>query len=368
VANGVLGRIEGALAEKLEEAHGAGIFPAGSACVGVFSQGEWRFIEACVGSLGPGFGDVDRYSVFDLASLTKPWVAIAALRLHQSGRFGLDTTVAEAFPEARSLPVGDRPWEEVLTHRAGLAAWAPFYEAIPPGTSAEEARERVLRDLLRRWEPTTVGSPVYSDLGYILTGFALERLTGVALHVLVAQEVSLPCGIAPDQAFFAAAREGDEWKAQCASTGWSPSRSRNLRGEVHDDNCAALGGVSGHAGMFGTALGVAKLGTWQVGALHGRRGALEEELVRHAVAERAGGSHRLGWDGKAEEDSAAGELIDAGAFGHLGFTGTSVWCDPSRQLVIVLLTNRVAVPGNNEAIRAFRPSFHDTLIHAYDGF
>jgi CubicO group peptidase (beta-lactamase class C family) len=82
---------------------------------------------------------------------------------------------------------------------------------------------------------------------------------------------------------------------------------------------------------------------------------------------RPGGTHRLGWDGKAEEESAAGSSIDADAFGHLGFTGTSLWCDPRRQLVVVLLTNRVAVSDDNTAIRAFRPVFQDAVIDGFDG-
>jgi CubicO group peptidase (beta-lactamase class C family) len=140
-----------------------------------------------------------------------------------------------------------------------------------------------------------------------------------------------------------------------------------LHAEVHDDNCAALGGVAGHAGMFGTARAMASFGAACVAAWHGRRGALEEESIRFATAPRPGGTHRLGWDGKSEQGSAAGSRIDVDAFGHLGFTGTSIWCDPRRQLVIALLTNRVAVSDDNAAIRAFRPTFHDAIIDAFDG-
>jgi CubicO group peptidase (beta-lactamase class C family) len=170
-----------------------------------------------------------------------------------------------------------------------------------------------------------------------------------------------------DTVFFGASRQGEAWKARCAPTGWSAWRERILVGEVHDDNCAALGGVAGHAGMFGLANSVARFGAACVGAWCGRRGASEEELIRHATAVRPGGTHRLGWDGKAEQGSAAGSLIDTDAFGHLGFTGTSLWCDPRRQLVVVLLTNRVAVSDDNAAIRAFRPVFHDAVIGAFDG-
>ena len=211
-----------------------------------------------------------------------------------------------------------------------------------------------------------MGASVYSDLGYILAGVALSRAAGEPLERIVAQQVTVPLG-RDDTLFFGAARADDGWKSRCATTGWSPWRQRELVGEVHDDNCAALGGIAGHAGMFGQAQSVAAFGSACVGAWHGRRGALEEEMIRHATAERPWGTHRLGWDGKADPGSAAGTAIDAQAFGHLGFTGTSLWCDPRRQLVIALLTNRVAIPGDNAAIRAFRPVFHDAVIRAYDG-
>ena len=167
--------------------------------------------------------------------------------------------------------------------------------------------------------------------------------------------------------FFGAARHDDSWKVACAPTGWSSWRAKILVGEVHDDNCAALGGVAGHAGMFGTAHVVASFGAACVGAWHGRRGALEEESIRFATSARPGGTHRLGWDSKSDAGSAAGTRIDAEAFGHLGFTGTSLWCDPRRQLVIALLTNRVAVSDDNAAIRAYRPAFDDAVVAAFDG-
>jgi CubicO group peptidase (beta-lactamase class C family) len=247
-----------------------------------------------------------------------------------------------------------------------LEAWAPFYETLPhePGTHA--ARKWILAKLLPHWDAGTVGRAVYSDLGYILAGIAMSRAAGKPLDQVVAEGAVLALGV-DDTVFFGASRPEDDWKAHCAPTGWSSWRGRTLTGEVHDDNCAALGGVAGHAGMFGTARSVATFGAACVGAWHGRLGAAEEKLVRHAAAMRPGGTHRLGWDGKAEEGSAAGTSIDADAFGHLGFTGTSLWCDPRRQLVMVLLSNRVAVSTDNAAIRAFRPRFHDAIVVAFDG-
>jgi len=358
-------RIERVLQQQLGAGCEARVFPGASASVAVWGGGDWSYIDAVAGLRGEGSRLVTADTFYDLASLTKPWVATAALRLHQAGVFDLGARVDALVPEAKGLPVGARPWEEVLSHRSGLEAWVPFYETLPaePGTNA--ARAWILAELLTHWQASTVGTSVYSDLGYILAGLAMRRASGKPLDEVVMERVALELGV-HETVFFGASRRDEDWKARCAPTGWSPWRERTLIGEVHDDNCAALGGVAGHAGMFGLPRSVARFGAACVAAWHGRRGASEEELIRHATVVRPGGTHRLGWDGKADDGSAAGSSIDADAFGHLGFTGTSLWCDPRRQLVMVLLSNRVAVSDDNAAIRAFRPVFHDAIVDAFD--
>ncbi len=359
-------RIEGALQEQLEAGCDAGVFPGASACVGRWHEGGWSYVDGAAGTRAEGSDPVTAGTIYDLASLTKPWVAMAALRLHQAGVLELGARVEVLIPEASGLPVGTRTWEEILSHRSGLEAWVPFYETLPEEPGSDAARAWILSELLPRCDATKVGTSVYSDLGYILAGVAMSRASGQSLDTVVTERVASPLGV-DESVFFGASRADQGWKAGCAPTGWSPWRNRTLVGEVHDDNSAALGGVAGHAGMFGKAESVARFGAACLGGLAGRRGATEEELIRHSVAVRSGGTHRLGWDGKAAEGSAAGSRIDPDAFGHLGFTGTSLWCDPRRQLVMVLLTNRVAVSDNNAAIRAFRPAFHDAVIHAFDG-
>jgi CubicO group peptidase (beta-lactamase class C family) len=359
-------RLIRALQGQLDSGVETKVFPGASACVALWQDGRWSYLDAVAGALSEGSDAVTPDTVYDLASLTKPWVAMSALALHHAGVFDLGARVDALVPEAGALPVGGRTWEEVLSHRAGFEAWVPFYEALPEEPGTDEARAWVLRALLSHDVPGQVGTAVYSDLGYILAGMAIARASNAPLDEVVASQRSAPLGV-DDVVYFGAAREGDAWKRACAPTGWSPWRRRMLIGEVHDDNCAALGGVAGHAGMFGAARGVAAFGAACVGAWHGRRGASEEAMIQHATAPRARGTHRLGWDGKADEGSAAGSLLDATAFGHLGFTGTSLWCDPRRQLVIVLLTNRVAIPGDNAAIKAFRPTFHDAITQALDG-
>ena len=359
-------RIERTLQQQLDAGCTAGVFPGASACVARWQGGAWSYIDVAAGALAEGAAPVTSNTIYDLASLTKPWVAMAALRLHEAGVFELGARVDEIIHEATGLPVGARTWEEVLSHRSGLEAWVPFYESLPEQPGTDAARAGILAELLRHWDASKVGTSVYSDLGYILAGVAMSRASGRPLGDIVAERVASQLGV-DETVFFGACQDDEIWKARCAPTGWSPWRERILVGEVHDDNCAALGGVAGHAGMFGLANSVARFGAACVGAWQGRRGASEEEIIRHATAVRPGGTHRLGWDGKAEEGSAAGSLIDPDAFGHLGFTGTSLWCDPRRQLVVVLLTNRVAVSDDNAAIRALRPQFHDAVVGAFDG-
>jgi serine-type D-Ala-D-Ala carboxypeptidase len=340
-------RIERTLRQQLEAGCSEAVFPGASASVALWQGGVWSYVDVVAGTRADGSDAVTVETIYDLASLTKPSVAMAALHLYQAGIFGLGARVDELIPESKGFPLGARTWEEVLSHRSGLEAWVPFYEDLPEEPGTDAARAWILAELLGHWDAANVSTAVYSDLGYILAGVAMSRAAGKPLNEIVAQRVSVPLGI-DGTLFFGASRDDEDWKSRCAPTGLSPWRSRIPRGEVHDDNCAA---------RFGAAC---------VSAWHGRRGAMEQELIRHATANRSGGTHRLGWDGKSERGSAAGSLIDAEAFGHLGFTGTSLWCDPRRQLVVVLLSNRVAISDDNAAIRAFRPAFHDAVIGAFD--
>lgn len=342
------------------------MFPGASASVAFFSDGAWDRVDLARGARAAGSEPVGRSTFYDLASVTKPWLAMTALRLYQLGRFDLGEPIVRLVPEADGLGVAERTWEQVLSHRSGLDAWHAFYEEIDSRAGSDAVRGAVLESLLPRYDATRVGTALYSDLGYILAGIAISRAGGAALEQLIAEQLATPLGL-DEEVFFGARQADARWAERCAPTGWSAWRGRELTAEVHDDNCAALGGVAGHAGMFGTARAVARFGASCVGAWHGRRGALEEEAIRFAIAERSGGSHRLGWDSKTATGSSAGDLIDPMSFGHLGFTGTSIWCDPRRQLVIVLLSNRVAVSDDNAAIREFRPAFHDATVAAFDG-
>ncbi|EYB69190.1 beta-lactamase [Deinococcus phoenicis] len=260
---------------------------------------------------------------WDLASLTKPlFTAREVLRGVQEGLLDLDDPLARHLPDLawmQDTPLKERTLRQLLTHTAGLPAWAPLYT----WGDAATIRARVLQE---PWPLTPPGEVVYSDLGYILLGLVLERARGRPLR-----EFPLDPGLtfSPDPARTVATE-------RCA---W---RGRVLRGEPHDENASALGGVSGHAGLFGTLAGVLD----QAEALL-RGGWLSPAAQAAATRLHTPGrslafvTAQPGWSG--------GSLASPGAFGHTGFTGTGLWVDPERGLAWVLLTNRV------------HPSRHGTL-------
>jgi CubicO group peptidase (beta-lactamase class C family) len=312
---------------------------------------------------------LDPSSPFDLASITKPFVALTATRLVARHQLEWQTPLARWVPELRDSASADCPLEHLLSHRSGLVAHLELFAPLRHRRAV--ARWQALRwaASARRMEclgprPSSGFSPVYSDLGYMLGGLVLERAGARPLDHLVHDEVCSPLMLDAGSA--------RQWFAR----GWSADglvpteivrwRGGSLQGVVHDENAWALAGhgILGHAGLFGSVLSVLRLG---VSVLEARRGAsrwLAKTAVDFMVAERPGGTLRLGFDTKSDGASAAGTRAGPGTFGHLGFTGTSVWCDPDASVVTALLTNRVRPTRTNVAIRNARPLIHDLLFEA----
>lgn len=174
-------RIERILAQRLERGRKAGVFPGASASVAIWTSRAWTYIDQTAGALIAGGSEVTRDTIYDLASLTKPWVATAALHMHHRGTFSLDAPVHGLIPEARGLAVGDRTWEAVLSHRAGLRAWVPFYEALPEAPGSTASLRWIVAELLEHGDANPEGTAVYSDLGYILAGVAMSRAAATGL-------------------------------------------------------------------------------------------------------------------------------------------------------------------------------------------
>jgi CubicO group peptidase (beta-lactamase class C family) len=350
--------------------HG-GVFPGAVASVGQLNGVKAEHVVACAGLLEPGGAPVELSTPYDLASLTKPVVATLALRLKQSCVIDFARPVQHWLPELSGSAAGAESLEQLLSHRAGLSPWGGLFRDVPQGLDADARRAHMLRDAASRVadEPRASGS-VYSDLGYLVAGAALSRAGGAALDELVRREVTEPLGIS-DQLFYAASLSDSERDAlilRVAPTEQCSDRGRVVRGEVHDENCFAYGGIAGHAGLFGTAQAVLCLGLEMLRVLAGRSAFLERDLLAWALAQRPGGGYVVGWDTKSREGSSAGARFSARSFGHLGFTGTSLWCDPERERCAVLLSNRVHPTRDNIAIRELRPRFHDLaadlVLHA----
>jgi CubicO group peptidase (beta-lactamase class C family) len=259
---------------------------------------------------------------------------------------------------------------QLLTHSGGLLWWAPLYKELK---GKEAYLERIVAMDLS-YEPGT--KSVYSDLGIILLGDILERLGGAPFEEMARRRV-----IGPLEMKDAQYRPPAALVPRIAPTENDPWRGRVVRGEVHDENALALGGVAPHAGLFATAADLSHLSQMLLdgGSFGGRR--IVSRATVELFTERAGvpGSSRaLGWDtpndGEGERSStpgqpgysSAGSLFSARSFGHTGFTGTSMWMDPERDLYVILLTNRVHPTRENDKIAGVRPQVADAVVRALE--
>ncbi len=329
--------------------------------------GDWSRQVVAAGRLGAGPGEpaasVD--TPFDLASVTKPVTALVFARLVRAGRLAWDTPLGALVEEARGTPSERVALEMLLAHRAGLGAHEPLFAPLLTGDAVDPRAALTQAARARRvgCEGAPPFAPVYSDLGYLLLGEALARCEGLALDLLVAREVAAPLGLDLGSARQWEAR-APAFVARAAATEEVAFRGGVVRGRVHDENAWALVGdaCAGHAGLFGTVGSVLDLGVAVADALADRRpGWLGAADVEPLVRVRPGGTLRAGFDGKSEGASSAGARFGPRSIGHLGFTGTSLWLDPERDRVGVLLTNRVHPTRASAAIREARPRVYDAI-------
>ena len=291
-------------------------------------------------------------TIFDLASLTKV-ISTTPLVMQQveRGVLSLDDPISGHVAEWRGDDRADVTLRDLLAHCSGLPAWRPYFERLK-GRSAYQAA--ISAEPLA-YRPRT--RSVYSDLDFILLGFIVDgRLPLAERFALMLTQM----GIVEEIQFTPPLL----WHARIAPTEQDPWRGRLLAGEVHDENAAALGGIAGHAGLFGTAAAVGSYARHLLQVLDGRSGAFRRATLEEFVTKRAdiaGSSRALGWDTMLPT-SSCGTKMSARAFGHTGFTGTSLWIDPEKDVYVVLLTNRVHPTRTNDAIKHVRPAVHDAVI------
>lgn len=318
---------------------------------------------------------VDPATLYDLASVTKVvGLTTATLLLTADGRIGLDDPVTRWVPEFRG-PDKDRVTvRHLLTHSSGLPAWAPLFRHARSRDAVFAIVDSV--SLLRAPGDTFV----YSDLGAIVLTQVVERAAGEPLDRLLARRVFEPLRMTATRYL-----PPPEWQHRIAptevDTAW---RKRLLRGEVHDENAGRLGGVSGHAGLFSNAPDLARFASWLLtlratASADGRRSdgdglgagvtpAPDAALVREFTTRQhvpSWSTRALGWDTPSDSGySSAGTAMSRRSFGHTGFTGTSIWIDPDRDMYVILLTNRVNPTRANTRILRVRPRVADLAVEA----
>ena len=309
-------------------------------------------------------------TIYDLASLTKPLATTTAvLCLIQDGRLNVEDPLQRHVEELKGSAIGEATIYHLLTHSAGLPAWRPLYEQIagtdrctPGARGGPQAEQTALALIKQESLATPPGArSLYSDLGFILLGILVERVSGSTLAAYCRERVFAPMGAA--LLFLGPRGVSSPDTTLVAPTEDDPWRGRLLRAEVHDENAYALGGVAGHAGLFGTATAVsAVVGHW-LDSYVGRSRVLPSDLVKRFTARQegiAGSSWALGWD-TPSAPSSSGSRFAPSSFGHLGYAGTSIWVDPTIEMEVVLLSNRVHPTRRNDAIKQFRPLIHDTI-------
>ena len=305
----------------------------------------------------------ETYPVYDLASLTKLiFTQQAMMQAFDLGQWNLRTTVAsilEDFPDQRV------EIRELLTHSSGIEWWKPFYLAVDPALPWREKRVWLYQQL-KQADFKRTGKSVYSDLGFMLLGFILERLGNTSLLELWA---TIKSGVYPQTALeFHVDNKTSISLDQFAPTEDCPWRKKLLRGEVHDENTFALGGISSHAGLFGgiediSAFGLNLRAQLLGTANHYVRQETAQLFARRAVPHETG-DWALGSMLPSHEGASCGSHFSSASIGHTGFTGTSVWYDPQRDLLVLMLSNRVRYGRDNKAFLQLRPKIHDWIVES----
>ena len=345
-----------------------GVYPGAALVVGrhdtiLFAKGYGHL------TWNPGSAPVSTDSTFwDLASLTKVVATTPAMMLLvEQGKVALDSPVVRYVPEFNSPGTGTITVRHLLTHTSGLRATLPLREAADSAAA--------LRMVLTTVPIAPPGKQmVYSDLNAILLGEIVRRVSGAPLDAFATRAIYTPLGLEQELLF----RPPRRLEKRTAPTGlW---RGHPIAGVVNDPSASMLGGVSGNAGLFATARGVAQFGQFMLneGALPDHPRLLKHETVQQftqiAVKGRRGvvSARTLGWEAlpTGEETSSAGTLFGARSYGHTGWTGTSLWIDPDRDVFVLLLTNRAFDPRTSHSftkLKEVRGRVADAAARAVDG-
>ncbi len=348
-----------------------GVFPGAAAAVswGSISGRQTSFAVAGIKDNRFPNEKVSTATFFDLASLSKALsTTLILFSLINEKQISLDTPLSEFFKDSIQLPHEKEniPLSLLLSHSSGFIGYKEYFKEFAAASFPEmktRYKDKLLEQIIR--EPLA-GRPgiecIYSDLGFMVLGHIIEKITGKGIESNFKERIAVPLGI--EKEVFYLSEEKPDLKEFAATEGcaW---RGRIIRSEVHDEHCWLMNGIAGHAGLFGSIGGVhhlceAIMNQWltdREGYLYSWSAMLKQGLQRQYPNQ----SWCLGFDSPSA-GSSSGNYFCKQSIGHLGYAGTSFWIDPQKELVIVLLTNRVHPDRENIKIRKFRPFFHDTIV------
>ncbi len=362
----------------MEEALAKQIFPG--AVIGISKYYDGKIEKKLIVSYGTTSNTeqkkrMEKNVFFDLASLTKPLsTTLAILCLLKEKKVYLDEKLSSLLERKITKDKRDITLKHLLNHSSGLPAYKPYFKDLI-NIPFQQRNKTLLTWILEENLDNSPGThSIYSDLGFMLLGGIVEVKSKEKINLFVREKIYKPLGLHKGIFYKPLTEGGKSILAKekiFSSTEICPWRGRELCGEVHDDNAYTLGGVSGHAGLFGNIESVLHLTTslleqWKDRSEHPNylNSDLQEILKKQKVDKES--TWALGFDTPAKTGSSSGKYFSAGSAGHLGYTGTSFWIDPVREMAIVLLTNRVHPRRDNEKIKEFRPVFHDTVISLLD--
>jgi len=363
-------RLDKALIPLLKNGVDNGVFSGAAVGLYINSKGESEKKIICHGKTKNGLEGkpIKGSTFFDLASLTKPLCTVLGiLHLLEINKISWETTLGALFGTKTAAFLKNIQITHLLSHSSGLEAYRPFYVDFQ-AIQASENKERLLLSLFNE-RPAFMAEKkcVYSDLGYILLGEIIERVSGEKLNNFFELIITQPFGLEKEVIFRPVDVNLTRDNKEVAATQHCPWRQRLLQGEVDDEHCWLMNGVAGHAGLFGTIQGVLEMCAHILNQWQGREEhpAYSNTLLQTALTKQySDQTWCKGFDTPSQPGSSAGEYISGKSVGHLGFTGTSFWIDPERDMVIVLLTNRIHPTRNNEKIKKFRPLLHNTVYQA----
>ena len=300
---------------------------------------------------------VDSSTLFDLASLTKPVCTVSILaRFWDRGLWSEKDTVGSLAPEWRDTPYSGLLIHDVLNHCSGLLNWYPFFKE---GNWKEVLRKNPEKFLPQKPRQSTS----YSDLGFLLLGSVIEAMAQEDLKTVFEKEVRGPLKLREIEF-------GSVTQLNVAATEWREEIQSYLIGQTFDENSFSMGGVAPHAGLFGNAQALVSFCDEWLNAYLGQSVWLSQKATQWFTSKTEtvkNSSWALGWDTRSFQGSSAGSLFNSKSFGHLGFTGTSIWIDPVLKGYCIFLTNRVHPSRLDERIRRLRPELHDRVFEYLNG-